>query len=126
MRLVSSMFGIGSGIFALGLAAGQPCAAQPFPIDPPEPPVTSQNEGIRELGQTAETAAGNVGERQGTRNGTRADDPLGRISNRIQNRIQNRIRNRIDPNYDPNANATAPFETAEQRARTAGARTGSR
>jgi hypothetical protein len=64
-------------------------------------------------GQTADTAAGRVGERQ------RADqadgiEPMARINNRIANRVQSRVRNRIDRNYDPMANASSPFAIAGQ------------
>lgn len=70
-----------------------------------------------QAGRTADTGAGQIGQRQ-----TRAQmapnvKPLGRIQNRVANRVQNRIRNRIDRNYDPQANATSPFRVAGDRAR---------
>lgn len=50
----------------------------------------------RQVGRTADSAVGEVGQRK-----TRADpatgiQPMARIDNRIQNRVQSRIRNRID------------------------------
>lgn len=72
---------------------------------PPPPPAP--------VGQTAESAAGRVGERQ------RADqaegiEPMARIQGRVANRVQSRIRNRIDRHYDPQANAASPFVVAGQ------------
>ncbi len=64
-------------------------------------------------GQIAESAAGQAGERQ-TRARVEGVNPLARINNRIQNRVQARLRSRIDRNYDPRANATSPFEAADQ------------
>ncbi len=71
-------------------------------------------------GRIADSAVGEVGQRE-----TRADPatgirPMARIDNRIQNRVQSRIRNRIDRFYDPQANATSPFAVADEQARTAG------
>ncbi len=76
--------------------------------EPPPPPPSSTR-----AGQTADTAAGRVGERR------RADqtdgiEPMARINSRIANRVQSRVRNRIDRNYDPTANATSPFAVAGQ------------
>lgn len=70
-------------------------------------------------GRTAESAVGQVGERQ-TRQATAGIKPTARINSRINNRVQSRIRNRIDRYYDPRANATSPFEVAEEEARQAG------
>lgn len=66
-----------------------------------------------QAGQIAESAAGQAGVRQ-SRAQVEGLNPLARISNRIQNRVQARLRNRIDRNYDPRANATSPFEGADQ------------
>lgn len=63
--------------------------------------------------QIAESAAGQAGVRQ-TRAQVEGVNPMARINNRIQNRVQARLRNRIDRNYDPRANATSPFEAADQ------------
>lgn len=76
------------------------------------PPPQSTAPSTRE-GQIAESAAGQAGVRQ-TRAQVEGVNPLARINNRIQNRIQARLRNRIDRNYDPRANATSPFEAADQ------------
>lgn len=72
--------------------------------------------------ETVRSAAGRAGERQ-TRDQIAQDagiKPMARIEARIQNRVQSRIRNRIDRSYDPQANATSPFATAGDQARTAG------
>ena len=66
-----------------------------------------------QAGQIAESAAGQAGVRQ-TRAQVEGVNPMARINNRIQNRVQARLRNRIDRNYDPRANATSPFEAADQ------------
>lgn len=64
-------------------------------------------------GQVAESAVGQVGQRQNAT--TIETGPMGRVNNRIQNRVQNRIRNRIDRSYDPTANTTSPFEVAAEQ-----------
>ena len=64
-------------------------------------------------GQIAESAAGQAGVRR-TRAQVEGVNPMARINNRIQNRVQARLRNRVDRNYDPRANATLPFEAADQ------------
>ena len=69
---------------------------------------------------TAEAPAGTVGQRQTREEAAPNVEPVGRITNRVQNRLQNRVRNRIDRNYDPQANATSPFEVADERTRRAG------
>ena len=70
-------------------------------------------------GRAAESAVGRVGERQTRENAVPNLRPMARLSNRINNRVQSRIRNRIDENYDPQANATSPFEAAEEQTRAA-------
>lgn len=64
-------------------------------------------------GQVAESAVGQVGQRQTA--AAIETGPMGRVNTRIQNRVQNRIRNRIDRSYDPTANTTSPFEVAAER-----------
>ncbi|MFC3216392.1 hypothetical protein [Novosphingobium panipatense] len=64
-------------------------------------------------GQIAESAVGQVGQRQTAK--TIETGPIGRVNSRIQNRVQNRIRNRIDRFYDPAANTTSPFEVAAEQ-----------
>lgn len=66
-------------------------------------------------GQLAESAAGQVGQRQIASNSQVHIEPLGRLNNRIANRVQNRIRNRIDRYYDSRANTTSPFEVAAEQ-----------
>lgn len=97
-----------------------PAAAQSLPIDPApigQPPVTTQGEGLGDVGRNADTGIGEVGERTW---GIINREPLGRLESRIQNRVQNRIRNRIDRSYDPMANANSPFERADQQTRRSG------
>lgn len=69
---------------------------------------------------TLEAPSGTVGQRQTREETAPSVEPMRRIANRVQNRLQNRIRNRIDQNYDPQANATSPFEVADERTRRAG------
>ncbi|MBN8849642.1 MULTISPECIES: hypothetical protein [unclassified Sphingomonas] len=69
------------------------------------------------LGRTADSAVGEVGQRQTRTQVAPNIEPLARIDSRIQNRVQNRIRNRIDRYYDPQANATSPFAVAVDQAR---------
>ena len=78
-----------------------------------------QNQGLRDVGTTAETGVGQVGQRQ-TAAAAFGQNPRDRISNRVQNRVQNRLRNRIDRTYDATANATSPFEDASRRIEDAG------
>lgn len=107
---------------AAGLLAGLagPAAAQSFPIDPAAPdPVAeesadTQGEGLEDVGRTAETGIGEIGERAEFIVNT---DPMARLDTRIHNRLQNRIRSRIDRDYDPMANATSPFEEVDQQTR---------
>jgi len=120
MSPARSKFRSGTGAIALIACIAPPAAAQTYPIDPSTAPARNQNEGIRDSGRTAESASGEVGERQRTRNAALNAYPLERIPSRLQNRVQNRIRNRIDPSYDPTANTTSPFEAAEERARAVG------
>ncbi len=81
-------------------------------------PAAAQEQAPQQAGQVAESAVGEVGQRQ-TRDQAPANiEPMGRINNRIANRVQNRIRNRIDRYYDPRANATSPFEVAADQVQT--------
>lgn len=69
------------------------------------------------VADTVDTGAGRVGQRQSRDELARVTNgqPLARIDSRIGNRVQSRVRNRLDRNYHPTANATSPFEVAEQR-----------
>lgn len=118
------------------LAFGLPVMGQVRPIqnttditvsqqDDDQPVIQQPGQNSRtddQTGLTARSSVGQVGQRQ-TRD-TAAErtgiKPMARIMSRVQNRVQNRIRNRIDHNYDPQANATSPFITAEDQARTSG------
>src|SRR5690606_13211646 len=79
--------------------------------------ITTENDGMRETGRTAETGIGEVGQRQSSKDVGAHVEPMGRIDGRVQNRVQNRLRNRIDRTYNPRANATSPFEVASDQAR---------
>ena len=77
----------------------------PQPIDPP--------------GRVADSAVGEVGQRQTRGQAAQGVVSTARVGNRIPNRVQSRLRNRIDRYYDPQANATSPFVVAEGQARRA-------
>lgn len=70
--------------------------------------------------RVADSAVGEVGQRQTEVPFGLTRSPFARIESRIANRVQSRIRNRLDRYYDPQANATSPFVIAEDKARTAG------
>jgi hypothetical protein len=104
-------------IIQIGLRAGTALLLAPAVLFALAVPTVAQTQ---QSGRTADSAVGEVGQRE-----TRADpatgiQPMARINNRIQNRVQSRIRNRIDRFYDPQANATSPFTVAGEQARTAG------
>jgi hypothetical protein len=95
-----------------------PAAAQDSPSNPSDPSMASdQNEGLREIGRTAETGIGQVGQRQTTSNAGPNVDPTGRVNNRIRSRVQNRISNRIDRYYDPKADTTEAFNAPGDQVR---------
>lgn len=75
----------------------------------------------KEVGQTAQSSAGQTGQRQTRATAETAVGavPLARIGNRVPNRVQSRVRNRIDRYYDPVANAASPFAVAGERIREA-------
>lgn len=66
-------------------------------------------------GSLAETAVGEVGQRQTKSHSPTDIGPMGRLNSRVANRVQSRLRNRIDRYYDPRANTTSPFEVASER-----------
>lgn len=95
-------------------------SASPDDQDEPPPPPQQTQTRPNQAGRVADSAVGEVGQRQTREQAPAGIQPMARVSGRIQNRVQSRIRNRIDRNYDPQANATAPFATAEEQSRTAG------
>ena len=111
-------------IIAAWLVSGGPLFAQTLPIDPgaSQTEVQSQDEGLRDTARTANTGAGEVGQRQTSSEAAPNIEPIARLSNRIENRVENRLRNRIDRNYDATANATSPYKRAESNARDRGRR----
>lgn len=76
---------------------------------------SAQAQEMSRPGQVAESAVGQVGQRQTAGNSQANIEPMGRLNNRVANRVQNRIRNRIDRYYDPRANTTSPFEVAAEQ-----------
>lgn len=101
--------------FAALMLAATPALAQQTAVpeaEAPAPPPPTATPRAR-AGQTAESAAGRVGERQ-SRGQTEGIEPMARIEGRVANRVQSRIRNRLDRNYDPQANASSPFAVAGQ------------
>lgn len=111
-------------LLLLALGSNAPVIAQvsPMPLgsgDDIPPAVPMARETIPQTGGTAQSAAGQAGQRQTQAllaQGARIR-PMARINSRIQNRVQLRIRNRIDKYYTPQANATSPFQVASEQAR---------
>lgn len=97
----------------LFLCLAAPANTQSLPLDtnssswsdtaPPE----TQSDGLEDLGRTADTGIGGVGERTSI-----LANPMGRINSRISNRIENRIRSRLDRDYNPMDDTVSPFEQA--------------
>src|SRR3546814_10785174 len=84
-----------------------------LPMGQMEQRQTDPTQEINRPGQIAESAVGQVGQRQ---TATAIDTgPMGRVNTRIQNRVQHRIRHRLDRSYDPTANTTSPFEVAAEQ-----------
>lgn len=86
--------------------------------DPDEDAVTQPQIEVTRVpaGSLARSSVGEIGQRQSFE----TIEPMARINSRIQNRVQSRIRNRIDKYYTPQANATSPFEVADDQVRSAG------
>ena len=73
----------------------------------------------RSGGRVAESAVGDIGQRQTREEVAPRAAPVARTGGRIATRVQSRIRNRIDRFYDPQANAASPFTVAGEQVRTA-------
>jgi len=71
-------------------------------------------------GRVAESAVGEVGQRQTGAQAAPGVRPTARINNRIQNRIQSRISTRIDRNYTPQLSTTSSIEAAAVQTRSTG------
>lgn len=71
-------------------------------------------------GGVANSAVGEVGQRQTRAQAAPNTQPMARINSRINNRINNRLQNRIDRSYNPQATAVTPFEVAEKQVQTPG------
>lgn len=111
-------------VIAATLALAVAPATQTFPINPDADRTEgrSPDDRMREVGRTADTGIGEIGQRQTREEAAPNIEPIGRIDNRVENRVQNRLRNRVDRDYDPAANSAAPFERAARSARDAGNR----
>lgn len=102
-----------------GLASASGAAAQEFPIEP-QPVPQSQEEGLREVGRTAEIGGTRVGERQAADRAVTGISPTARLQNRIPGRLENRLRTRLDENFNASADPAASlreFEQARERSR---------
>ena len=95
---------VGAAMF-WAAASSAPIDAQSLPIDP--------------AARTADSAVGEVGQRQTLKNDTSNIEVPRRTSNRIESRIENRIQNRIDRNYSVLNNASSQIKQAESQARNA-------
>lgn len=107
----------------LSLAALLLVGAIPVSAQPPEKRAPADEEPAMlpdpaPIARTADVGSGQVGQRQTRETAVPDAMPLDRLSTRVTNRVQNRIRNRIDRYYDPQANATSPFQVAQDQART--------
>lgn len=78
-------------------------------------PAWAAQEAAPQQGHVADSAIGEVGQRQTKSNSPAGIGPMGRVNRRVANRVQSRLRNRIDRYYDPRANTTSPFEVAAER-----------
>lgn len=70
-----------------------------------------QEQGLRDIGRTAEAPAGEIGK-------SRAEsitNPLSRVKSRVQNRVKNRIYNRMDRHYNTEKSSGDPFEAASEQ-----------
>lgn len=120
-RLLSAMLLLSLGTVVLplcgtGVAFAQDRDALDADTAPPAPPVRVSNvpQGESVTGRIVDSAAGRAGQRV-TRDQATGIRPMSRISSRLVNRVQARLRTRIDRNYDPTANATRPFEVADEQ-----------
>lgn len=117
--LSSFLTSVAVGLFAAASFLFSSASAQDLRIEPsfPNRTTTTQNQGLRGIGQTVDTGIGEVGQRQSTANTAPNVNPAERVNNRIQNRVQNRLINRIDRYYAPRDNAAGAFDEASARVR---------
>src|SRR3546814_16322619 len=76
---------------------------------------SAQAQEMARSGQVADSAVGQVGQRQTAENSQANIEPMGRLNNRIPNRVQTRIRNQIDPTYNPHTTEISPFQFAAEK-----------
>ena len=87
---VMTVIGLAASLWMISAAN-----AQELPLESWSPEsITTQNDGLRETGRTAETGIGEVGQRQSSKDVGAHVEPMGRIDGRVQNRVQNRLRQR--------------------------------
>lgn len=79
--------------------------------------INIEDRGALKAGRTAETGAGEVGQRQETDQVAPNIESMGRINNRIQNRVENRLDSRIDRDRDSTSGTISSFEGASGRGR---------
>lgn len=85
-----------------------------FAMAPSAAPASAQQE---TGGRVADSAVGEVGQRQSRSQSATNAQPMDRIDNRIRNRVNLRIRNRIDRFYEAQGDAASSFDTASDRTR---------
>lgn len=95
-----------------------PASAQEFPSASGSDGGSGQGDGGQEMGRTAETGAGEVGQRQTVWDAPNVQ-PMTRINNRVQLRVESRVNSRIDRNHDADMGTTSAFDVANIRARRA-------
>ncbi|MBT2133564.1 hypothetical protein KK137_04370 [Croceibacterium sp. LX-88] len=79
----------------------------------------NQTEGLQDIGRTAETGTGEVGQRLKREDLALNTAPLARIENRIQNRVENRLESRVESKGFSVADTTSSFKAATARSRNA-------
>lgn len=98
---------------------GVPARAQAFPIDPATAS-TTQGDGLRDAGRTADAGSGEIGQRQDAQEAVPFIAPTARISNRVPNRLQTRLQNRIDRTYRGDVDASSSYEQTQEAVRNTG------
>jgi len=113
---------VGAGlwvVYTLG-AAVSPVSAQEWVNSFPRTELANnQDEGLQEIGQTAETGTGEVGQRLKREDIALNTTPLARINNRVENRVENRLSSRVESHGYRNTDVTSSFRLATARTRNA-------
>ena len=95
------------------------CLAAPLCLLPLPAWAQTSGEPRIDAGQTAETTAGQVGERQEADESPINVQPAQRIENRIESRVRSRVNKRVDNRPDTEPDAGSSYEIADIRARQA-------